>query len=53
MWQYCRTPGAAGCSVGAIVKSELSLPVFPQDIIRGHVAKGFVIATVVVVVHEA
>ena len=24
MWQYCRTPGAAGCSVDAIVKSELS-----------------------------
>ena len=27
MWQRCWTPGAAGCSVDAIVKSELSPPV--------------------------
>ncbi len=28
MWQYCWTPGAAGYSVCAIVKSELSPPLF-------------------------
>ena len=27
MWQRCWTPGTAGCSVDAIVKSELSPPV--------------------------